>query len=134
MNKVCVSKFFFQNVSQLALLKIQVDELLRRGSIRESMSPYVVSILFKSKKNCTRMMFVDSTTIIVEPLTKSPWKNVFLIHHLDDVLDMINCVVIFSKSNLKSGYYPVRIRDDDACKTTSEVDDGLYEYLVISLK
>ena len=103
-------------------LQRQVEELLDRGHVRESLSLCVIPIILVPKKEsiwriCTDCRVVNKITI----------KYRHPISHLDDMLEDLHGSKIYSKIDLKSGYHQIRLKSDDEWKTTFKTKFGLYE-------
>ena len=93
-------KSYKMSLVELAELKKQIQELLSKGFIRPSSSPWGCSALFVKKKDDTLRMCVD-----YRPLNEVTVKNKYLIPHIDILFDQLTGTRVFSKIDLRLCYH-----------------------------
>ncbi|KAG8478728.1 hypothetical protein CXB51_028555 [Gossypium anomalum] len=112
--------------TELKELKTQLQELTDRGFARPSFSPWGALVLFVKKKDRTMRMCID-----YRHLNKVTIKNKYSLPRIDDLFDQLKGASVFSKIDLRSGYYQLRVRDSDIPKTAFRTRYGHYEFLVM---
>ncbi|KAG8491253.1 hypothetical protein CXB51_014429 [Gossypium anomalum] len=111
---------------ELVELKAQIQELLDRGFIRPSVSPWGALVLFVKKKDGTMRMCID-----YRQLNKLTIKNKYPLPRIDDLFDQLKGASVFSKIDLRSGYHQLRVKEADIHKTAFRTRYGHYEFLVM---
>ncbi|KAL4334296.1 hypothetical protein GQ457_07G004020 [Hibiscus cannabinus] len=111
---------------ELKELKTQLQELLDRGFIRPSTSPWGAPMLFVKKKDKSLRMCID-----YRQLNKLIVKNNYPLPRIDDLFDQLKGATVFSKIDLRSRYYQLKVREQDVLKTAFRTRYGYYEFLVI---
>ncbi len=114
------------STEELAELKKTLDDLLSKGFIRPSVSPFGAPILFVKKKDGSRRMVID-----YRGLNRITVKNKYPLPRIDELLDQLGGAKVFSKLDLVSGYHQIRIKASDVHKTAFRTRYGHYEFLVL---
>ena len=111
---------------ELQELKKQIQELLEKGYIRPSISPWGAPVLFFKKKDGTMRLCID-----YRKLNQVTVKNKYPLPRVDDLFDQLQGAQVFSKIDLRSGYHQLKIARDDVPKTAFRTRYGHYEFLVM---
>jgi hypothetical protein len=114
------------DVKYFVELKKQIEELVEKGFIRPSSSPWRAPILFVNKKDGSRRMCVDYRS-----LNEVTIKNKYPLPQIEDLFDQMRGAKIFSKIDLRSGYHQLKIQIEDVSKIDFATRYGLYEFLVM---
>ncbi|GJV10246.1 putative reverse transcriptase domain-containing protein [Tanacetum coccineum] len=112
--------------SEMKELSEQLKELLEKGFIRPSSSPWGAPVLFVKKKDGSFRMCID-----YRKLNKLTVKNRYPLLRIDDLFDQLQGSSVYSKIDLRSGYHQLRIREEDIPITAFRMRYGHYEFQVI---
>lgn len=112
---------------ELEEVKRQVAELLEKGLIQESSSPYGSPVLFVPKKDGSLRMCVD-----YRALNKITVRNSFPLPLIEELLDSLHGCKVFSSLDLCSGYWQIRLSPEDSVKTAFKTPQGLFEFKVLA--
>src|SRR5437868_1229306 len=107
-------------------LKKQLSELLQKGFIRPSVSPFGAPVLFVHKKEGTLRLCID-----YRALNKITIKNRYPLPRIEELMDRLIGSKYFTKIDLYSGYHQIRIKDEDISKTAFRTRYGHYEFCVL---
>jgi hypothetical protein len=98
--------------TELKELKEQLQELLDRGFIRPSVSPWGALVLFVKKKDESMQLCID-----YHKLNQVTIKNKYPLPRIDDLFDQLKKASVFSKIDLRLGYHQLKVREVDVKKT-----------------
>jgi hypothetical protein len=107
-------------------LKERLKELLEKGFIHPSSSPWGTPVIFVLKKDGTQRLCMD-----YHALNEVTIKNKYLLPRIDDLFDQLHGACVFSKIDLRLGYHQLKIRECDIPKTAFVSRYGMYEYTVM---
>ncbi|KAA3473426.1 DNA/RNA polymerases superfamily protein [Gossypium australe] len=111
---------------ELKELKSQLQELTDRGFARLSFSPWGAPVLFVKMKDGTMRMCID-----YRQLNKVTIKKKYPLPRIDDFFDQLRGATVFSKIDLRSVYYQLRVKESNVLKTAFRTRYGHYEFLVM---
>ena len=111
---------------ELRELNAQLEELLSKGFIRPSISPWGAPILFVKKKDGSLRLCID-----YRQLNRVTICNQYPLPRIDELFDQLQGSRVYSKIDLRSGYNQLRVQESDVPKTAFRTCYGHYEFLVI---
>ena len=111
---------------ELHELRVQLQELLDKGFIRPSTSPWGALVLFAKKKDKTLRLCID-----YRQLNKVTIKNRYPLPRIDNLFDQLRGARVYSKIDLRTGYHQLTVREIDIPKTAFRTRYGHFEFTVM---
>ena len=103
-----------------------VEDLLQRGHIEQSYSPWAFPIVPVKKKDGSIRIAID-----YRPLNKISVSDQYPTAHMGECLDKLQNATFFSTVDLAQGYHQVPLRKEDREKTAFRSPNGLWQWLVM---
>ena len=112
--------------AELKEMKAQLEELLSKGFIRPSTSPWGAPILFVKKKDGSLQLCINYRQLNLETI-----HNHYLFPRIDELFDQLQGSRVYSKIDLRLGYHQLKVRGNDVSKTAFRTRYGHYQFLVM---
>ena len=109
---------------ELEKARKQIASMLKHGFIRQLDSPYGAPILFLPKKDGSLRCCIDYRW-----LNKKMVKNRYPLPLLEELFNLLGNARVFSKIDLRSGYWQMPVKPKDVHKTAFKMRWVLYEFL-----
>jgi hypothetical protein len=112
--------------SQKDELEKQINEMIRKGVIQPSHSPFASPVILVKKKDggwrmCVDYRYLNALTV----------KNKYPLPIVDELLDELAGAQFFTKLDLRSGYHQIRLVEGEEYKTTFKTHNGHWEFKVM---
>ena len=114
------------SVKEKEIEKEHIEEMLKKGIIRKSKSPWSSPVVFVPKKGGEIRFCID-----YRKLNKVTKKDNHPLPRIDEMLDKFEGSQWFSSIDLASAYWQVEMDERDIEKTAFITSEGLYECLVM---
>ena len=111
---------------ELQELRVQLQELLDKGFIRTSTSPWGAPVLFAKKKGKTLRLCIN-----YRQLNNVMIQNRYPLPKIDDLFEQWRGARVYFKIDLRTGYHQLRVRETDIPKTAFRTRYGHFEFTVM---
>ena len=112
-------------------VKIRIKQLIEDGHIRPSQSPWASPVLFAKKKDSGPGTGGLRFCIDYRALNHVTIDDRYPLPVAESLFRRMNGATVFSKLDLRSGYYQVSVKEEDIPKTAFITRYGLYEFTVM---
>lgn len=99
------------------------DDLLKRGIIKPSVSPYCSRAILVNKRNGTKCMRVD-----LRPPNQRIHPQKFPFPIIEDLIDQLFGKSVFTKLDLRDGFHQINIHPDHTKYFVFETPRAQYKY------
>ena len=118
-----------KSVPELTWLKAEIDKYMEKNWIRHSTSPFGARVIMVKKPGTSEFR----VCIDYRDLNNITVKNSFGMPRTDELFDRISGSKWFSKIDLRTGYYQIRVKEKDKYKTAFRTPYGHFEYNVMPM-
>ena len=105
-----------------------IRELLAKGFIRPSRSPWGSPMFLVEKPDGGKRMVID-----YRALNAATTRNRYPLPRVDELFDQLQGARYFSKLDLRTGYWQIRVAAEDVPKTAFTSRHGHFEWLVLPM-
>ena len=105
-----------------------IKELLEKGFIRPSRSPWGSPMFLVDKPDGGKRMVID-----YRGLNAATTRNRYPLPRIDELFDQLRGARYFSKLDLRTGYWQIRVASEDVAKTAFTSRHGHFEWLVLPM-
>src|ERR1043165_6966469 len=106
------------------IIRKELDKMIEQGVIKPSQSPWASPVVLVRKKDGKIRFCVDFRKI--NSITK---KDKYPLPNIEEIMDLLGNAQWFATMDLASGYWQVKIADEDIEKTAFSIAYGLYEFV-----
>ena len=105
-----------------------INELLQNSFIRPSQSPWGSPMFLVDKPDGSKRMVIDYRALNAQTI-----RNRYPLPRVDELFDQLQGAAYFSKLDLRTGYWQIRVDEKDVAKTAFTSRHGHYEWLVLPM-